>query len=175
MDDTTRSSILMAAINTVPVPSEPTTNSKGVVLATPQETWLFDVEQKAMEIAILTGSDSRLSQRLELIDRAFDKTFEPSKGFVATITGFDLEASSKRVQLTFSSLRDGEVQTENARTDRTDTPSGALMARHARSLVGHRVVVYLEMEPINSGPQKGNKARVVRYLHDLGRDTTFEG
>lgn len=164
MDTKTRTDLLIAAMNAVGPVSEPTTNSKGTEIASAAETWEFNVEQKAMEIMTMSADGSRLSRSLDVVATAHDKSHQGSKAFSATLKDLSIESSSRRAILTLRGR--GADEDEQVRTDRTDTARGALMARTAKALVGHRVMVYIEMEET---PQ-GRKVRILRHLTDLGPD-----
>lgn len=162
LDSKTRSDLLLAAITAVGQVTEPTTNSNGAVVASAKETWEHLVEQKAMELLVMGSESSRFSRALDVIATAHDKQIDTSKAFSTVIRDIEFHAKSKRVVVT---LRANDAdEDEVVRTDRTDTGRGALMARQVKALVGHRVMVYIEMERMTNG----NKVRILRHLTDLG-------
>ena len=59
---------------------------------------------------------------------------------------------------------------EKARTDRTDTYEGKVMARHLRdNLTGHRVMLWIYLEEFE-GKEGAAKMRLVKHVEDLGED-----
>lgn len=96
------------------------------------------------------------------------------KKFVGVITEVKKEQSSQRGVIT---LHTGTEQVrpgvpaghEQVRTDRTDSGgSGRALALKARSLIGHRVLVYVEVEEFIKKDKTPGKARVLRHVEDLG-------
>lgn len=166
MDTDTRTQIILAALAATPAVTEPTTNSKGTVIASADETHRYNVTRKAMDITLMTSPTSSLSRSIDLVDGAFDAARDTSKAFSAVITGVTIEGTSRRaiVALKTRVSEKNPEGAETARTDRTDTAAGALMAREANALVGHRVMVYLEMEVTRND----RNVRIVRHLVDLG-------
>lgn len=59
---------------------------------------------------------------------------------------------------------------EQVRTERTDDPVGLAMAKRLRSLVGHKVLLHVEMEQFTNKGGTVRKSRVVRHVLDLGID-----
>ena len=96
------------------------------------------------------------------------------KTFVGTVVSVKKEASSTRAIVTLNTgtarVHDGVVAgCETVRTDRTDDPDGLLMAKKVQSLKGHKVLVYVELEPgKNNDPRR---FRVLRHIVDKGLDT----
>ena len=91
-----------------------------------------------------------------------------SKVFTAVITGVAKEHSSTRGLVT---LRTRPSQfhpdgVEQARTERTDSPDGLLMARTLRGLTGHRVALWIEEQTTGDGARK---VRIIQHVKDLGR------
>lgn len=56
---------------------------------------------------------------------------------------------------------------EQIRTERTDNPVGLAMAKQVKDLVGHKVVVWVEVEQTKNGQ---SKVRVLRHVEDRGVD-----
>ncbi|WP_114906765.1 hypothetical protein [Ornithinimicrobium murale] len=162
LDSKTRTDLLLAAMNAVGAVAQPTTNSNGAVVASVSETWQHKVEQKAMEILTMGSEGSQFARALDVVATAHDKQIDTSKAFSAVIQSIELHGNSKRVLVTLHAK--GADEDETVRTDRTDTGRGALMAREVNALVGHRVMVYIEMERMSNG----NKVRILRHLTDLG-------
>ncbi|MEJ7648609.1 MAG: hypothetical protein WKF57_06080 [Nakamurella sp.] len=63
---------------------------------------------------------------------------------------------------------------EQVRTERTDDPVGLAMAKRLRSLVGHKVLLRVEMEQFVNKAGSARKSRVVRHVQDLGIDEEAE-
>jgi hypothetical protein len=122
--------------------------------------WNSLVRDQAVTIAVMLGENSSVSQALEKFGNA-------DKPFPATILGGKKETSSTRVVVNFSN-KDGE--TESIRTDRTDSPEGLAMANLVKGLVGHKVMIWKEIETYNNGQ---GKVRVLRHIEDLGKDPSF--
>lgn len=57
---------------------------------------------------------------------------------------------------------------EQVRTERTDDPVGLAVAKRLRSLKGHRVLLWVEIESFQSKSGANRKFRVVRHVEDLG-------
>jgi hypothetical protein len=126
-----------------------------------QAAWQAGVD---VMIARLTAMCSETSPAARLIEQV-----ERSKTFTATIVGGKIESSSTRVVVklkTRPSERNPDGM-EEARTERTDTPAGKAMSQRLRALKGHRVAIWVEVEPI---PGSDRKVRVVRHVEDLGVD-----
>lgn len=145
MDTTTRTQVILAAVGAA--------GPKGQDAA----EWNARVRDNAVSIAVMLGENSSVSQ-------ALDKFLASGKPFLATILGGKREQSSTRIIVRFAN-RDGEEET--IRTDRTDTPEGLAMANIVKGLVGHRVLLWKEMEDMGGGAQ-GRKVRVLRHVEDLG-------
>lgn len=96
-----------------------------------------------------------------------------AKTFIGTVTDVKKEQSSTRGVITLftntEQARDGlPAGHEQVRTDRTDSGvAGKALALKARSLIGHRVLVHVEIEEYQ-GKNGPGKVRVLRHLEDLG-------
>jgi len=124
-------------------------------------TWVAQVEQKAAQVATLTSPDSSVAKTVNAVLAA--------KVFVGTVLSVKKEATSTR-GLVIMKTRESQHHPsgcESARTDRTDNPSGRLMAKRLQALTFHRVRVWVEVEEINNG---ASKVRVIRHVEDLGLD-----
>ena len=150
IDDATRTQIVLAAVGAA--------GPKGDDAA----EWTARVRDNAVSIAVMLGDNSSVSQ-------ALDKFLAAGKPFPATILGGKREARSTRVVVQFMN-KDGEV--EAIRTDRTDTPEGLAMSNIVRGLVGHKVLVWKELEEMGGGAA-GRKVRILRHVEDLGVDPEF--
>lgn len=102
------------------------------------------------------------------------KQIEKSKTFVGVVTGVQKEQSSTRGIIT---LHTGTTRAtkgvpeghEQVRTDRTDSGiSGRALAIKAKSLIGHRVAVHVELEEFQNKQNETVKVRVLRHIEDLG-------
>ncbi len=124
-------------------------------------TWQGRVEEMIARLTAMCAETSPSARLIEQVER--------SKTFTATIVGGKIERSSTRVVVilkTRPSERNPDG-VEEARTERTDTPAGKAMSQRLRALKGHRVAIWVEVEPI---PGSDRKVRVVRHVEDLGVD-----
>lgn len=124
--------------------------------------WRASVTEKAIEIAVMCSDGSDVAKALESIGKA--------KVFVGHVVSVKKEASSTRGVVTLYTGTDREKDgvpagCEQVRTDRTDAPLGLSMARKVRDLIGHRVVVWVEVEEYNGGQ---GKVRVLRHVESQG-------
>lgn len=126
--------------------------------------WDARVNSMAGKIAVLTGEKSSVIKTIEGIRNA--------KVFPAHIVGVRKEASSTRGVVTVftgtdrDNSKNGVPQgCEQFRTERTDSPEGLAMAREVRDLIGHHVLVWIQVEDV---PGKDFKVRVVRNVQSLG-------
>lgn len=99
------------------------------------------------------------------------------KNFVGTIVKVTREKSSTRGKLLLYTGTNQEVDGvdpgyEIVRTERTDDPEGLMVASEAKSLLGHRVLVWVVLEPWANNPNK--KTRVLVHLMDLGADDRYD-
>jgi hypothetical protein len=118
------------------------------------------VREKSMELAALASGGSDLGHQ---IDRLLD-----AKVFYATILGVEREERSTRGLVTMKT-RPSKFHPdgiEKVRTDRTDNASGLAMAKKVQSLKGHRVRVWVAMEPAGDDID----VRVLAWIEDLGVD-----
>lgn len=123
------------------------------------EGWINRVNEAVARITAMCSDTSPTAKVIDQIER--------SKTFTATVLGGSREKSSTRVVLRMQT-RPSQFHPdgiEEARTERTDTPAGAAMANRLRTLIGHRVAVWVELESINDG---ATKVRVIRHVEDLG-------
>jgi len=147
MEQSELNQIVLAAINTAgPVGDDP-------------GEWSGRVHFAAAQITAMCSPASSVAKVVGGVANA--------KVFSAIVRGITKEASSTRGLVTLQTQPskfhpDG---LEPARTERTDSAQGMAMARRIRSLVGHRVLVWVEVEVINDG---ASKVRVVRWIEDLG-------
>ena len=95
------------------------------------------------------------------------------KNFVGTIAKVTREKSSTRGKVLLHTGTKKEIDGlepgyEIVRTDRTDDPDGLMVASEAKALLGHRVLVWVVLEPWASDTNR--KTRVLVHLMDLGAD-----
>lgn len=120
------------------------------------------VKKQASDIYIMTQDRSPISQHLA--------TLEKCKVFTAVITDVKKEKSSTRGVVTLKTRpsKENEKGVETARTDRTENDKnseGTAMARRLVELKGHRVLLWIYLEPMGSS---GRTVRVVKHVVDLG-------
>ena len=128
--------------------------------------WNQTIAQAAVDIAVLTNSNSPVAKRLAMLNTC--------KKFVATIQGVRKEASSTRGIVVVKAKPGPRTPDgiEMARTERTDSnPETAAFANHLRTLVGHRVLMWIEMQDMSDG---SGKVRVLQHVEDLGLDEKFD-
>lgn len=133
--------------------------------------WQAAVVGNAIQIAVMASESGAVGRALKQIEESkvftctvvsVEKEARSTRGFVIVHTGTERAAKDMRG----NPLPEGF---EVFRTERTDSPIGVAMARKIRGLIGHRVLVWVEVEPI-PGDAEGRKARVVRHVEDLGVD-----
>lgn len=174
MDDNTRTNIILAAVNAVPPVTEPLKNRDGEIIATEQEVWLAQVADKAKAIAVLTGAKSLVGHQLDVIEAAGDPENESAKIISGSILSITREESSTRGLVSIKTRVHPEYApdgVEQARTERTDTAAGLMMATRIRNeLIGHRVLLFIEQQPIKNSKKK---ARIIVHIEDLGLDESL--
>lgn len=134
-------------------------SAAGPVTEGDQSEWTVRVHDMAARIATMCSPSSSVSK---VVNGVAD-----SKVFTATVIGITKESSSTRGLVTLKTRpsKFHEDGVEQARTERTDSAVGKAMARRIRALVGHRVVLWVEVETVGDG---ASKVRVVRWVEDLG-------
>ncbi|GAB2733899.1 hypothetical protein [Nocardioides pakistanensis] len=154
MDSATRTNITAAAVM-----------SAGPVTAyEDRAAYNAAVHENAVSIAIMASESGSIGKALTQIENC--------KIFSGTVVSVKKEKSSTRGVITLNTgtdrAREGVPEgCEQVRTERTDNPIGLAMARKMREMIGHRVLVWVEVEEINNG---ANKVRVLRHAEDLGVD-----
>ena len=148
MDDATRTQVILAAVG-----------SAGPVGADKAE-WNATVAAQAVSIAVMLGENSDVS-------KALTKFANAGKPFPAVIVGGRIEASSTRLIV---KIRNKDGEEEELRTDRTDSPEGQAMSNIVRSLKGHKVLIWKEIEEFTDSKNQLRKVRVLRHIEDLGAD-----
>ena len=161
IDDAVRTQIVLGAVNAAAAKLAALTSQA----AGDQEALdrLPDLDAlTARSAAVITAAIDPKSTLARLIDAVHG-----SKVFTAVITEVVREPSSTRGLVT---LRTRPSQfhpdgIEQARTERTDSPDGLLMARTLRGLTGHRVALWIEEQTTGDGARK---VRIVQHVKDLG-------
>ena len=161
MDPTLRAQIVLGAVNAA--------TAKLLALTaqaagdTAELTRLPDLEaliaQSAAEITAAVDPKSALSRLIDAV--------HGSRVFTAVITEVVKEQSSTRGLVTLRA-RPSQFHPdgiEQARTERTDSPEGLLMARTLRALTGHRVALWIDEQTTGNGARK---VRVIQHVKDLG-------
>ncbi|WP_277212289.1 hypothetical protein [Isoptericola croceus] len=123
--------------------------------------WESEVARTAARFTAVAGNDQHPAFRaVEQVAAA--------KVFTGTVVSIVKEQSSTRGLITLhTGTERSDDGTESVRTERTDNPVGLAMAKQVRSLVGHKVVVWIEVETMKNG----NKSRVLRHIEDRGEAT----
>lgn len=157
MDHSTRTSVVAAAV----VAAGPVTGYDG------EDAWQHQVHANAVSIAVMASDTSQIARSIQSVENA--------KVFSGTVMQVRKEHSSTRGVITLHTdtdrTKDGVPEgCESVRTDRTDNPLGLAMARRVKSLVGHRVLVWVEIEEFNGGQ---GKVRVVKHVEALAPDAEF--
>ena len=175
MDDNTRTNIILAAIHSVPPVTEPLRNKRDEIVATEAEVWQARVAEKARAIAVMTGPRSKVGHDIDVIGWASEEGNDKAKIVSGTVLSINLESSSTRglVQMkTKAHPQWAPNGVEEARTERTDTAEGLMMAQRIRQeLMGHRVLAFIEMQTVGDGTRK---VRVIRHIEDLGIDEAVQ-
>ena len=150
MEQSIRTQVILAAINAV----GPQVGNLAL-----KSEWDAAVEQKAVSIALLTKADSAIAKAIDII--------ETCSVYTATIISVNKEESSTRAiaRLKTKPSTNYPDGIEPIRTERTDNPSGLAMARLMRSLIGHKVVIWKEIQKYDGGT-----GRIVRHVEDKGLD-----
>lgn len=125
--------------------------------------------QKAWDIDDLTREGSKVAKGVTDIARYTDPANKDFKIFHGVIHGVFINKTTTRctVRMFTNVTERREDGMEDVNTERTDRVDGMAIAKKAKALKGHRVLVYVEMESFTS---KGDvkKMRVIRRIKDLG-------
>lgn len=123
-----------------------------------QADWDLEIHEMAARITAMCSPTSSVAKTIQSV--------AASKVFTGVILSVKREESSTRGLVTIQGKpsKFHEDGVETARTDRTDGASGLAMARRLRKLVGHRVVLWVEVEQIKDG---ASTVRVIRHVEDL--------
>lgn len=161
MDAATRMSLVLAAVNAAgPANGDP--------------NYVFAVADKAAQIMNMTQDGSPVAELLSQMEQV--------KPFVATVLSVRREMPSTRGVLTFKAAKttkpdkvnkdaisgeDLAPGVEQARTQRTDAPMGAGLAKKLQSLTGYEVLLYIGHEQfVKNGDTL--KMRVVLHAEPIG-------
>lgn len=125
--------------------------------------WEARVMEQIANVTVMATSD-----RSDFVRQA--ESMKSAKTFVGHVVGVRKEASSTRGIVTLFTATDRAKDgipagCEEARTERTDNAFGLHTARRLRELIGHKVLVWVEVETYGNG---AGKVRVVRHVQDLG-------
>lgn len=125
------------------------------------------LRQATLEIASLLSERSNLSVALDQF-RACDP-----KPFVGTIVSVKLDKKTRRAIVHYRAAKPGENVAEDG-TERISTEpvykdDGFGMATLAKTLIGHHVLIYKQIESFTSNGET-KRGRVLRWLVDLGED-----
>lgn len=125
----------------------------------------------------LVAELSEGSTSWKLIDRLTGNADLELKRFVGTVVKVTREKTSTRGKLLLYTGTKKEIDGvdpghEYVRTERTDDPEGLMLASEAKALIGHRVLLWVVLEPWANNADK--KTRVVLHLMDLGADTHYD-
>jgi len=128
-----------------------------------QNDWMVSIQDMAARITAMCTPNSSVAKVIQGVAN--------SKVFTGVVLGIVKEDSSTRGVVTIrgrpSKFHEDGIET--ARTERTDSPVGLAMAKRIRRLVGHRIVLWVEVEQIRDG---SSKTRVIRHVEDLGMAET---
>lgn len=149
------------------------TTATDIILAAAASTpdqpgWMAAVQQKAALLAVLVNPASPFAKTIEAVAtgdvkvfsgivRSVDYNPKMRRHFVA------LETGTSKGGLKGINNRDLPLGQESVRTDFADS-GGDDMAAVAREHMGQRVRVYVHMEPITEGAQKGQSVRIVKFI-----------
>ncbi|MEH0110587.1 hypothetical protein V6N00_12825 [Tersicoccus sp. MR15.9] len=129
-----------------------------------QEDWKHGLNRNLKQITVLLNDQSSASKIVDMIHNA-----KPVMGVLLYVTK---EASSTRgfIGLKTRESKWAKDGIETARTERTDTSPEALeFCRQLRALIGHRVLVRIDMQEYDGG-----KLRVAQHVEDLGPAKDFD-
>lgn len=125
------------------------------------------VRQRIVELTVAAlnanNPDSRIAKTIDQIQECHV--------FPAILLGGSKDENTGRTIVRIKADNPGQQAdadgNETINTERTFIPEGAAMTALARSLVGHRVLVFKQVEVFTSGGQT-KKGKVLRHLVDLG-------
>lgn len=163
----------LVAAGMVPPVTDADVASLGKNPPSPAEWWEALVADKAKELLAMSSGKTRLgSEVASVLPKEQRESDAPEvKVFKGVVQSFRTEPTSGRVvvQIFTGTKRTFEgvpVGSELVRTEHLSNPHGRMLARKARDLVGHEVLVFVEMQPMESVP--GQSVRIAKFLRDLG-------
>lgn len=131
-----------------------------------QSEWDAKLKANAKSLSLMLNDNSDVAKSINMLAEC--------KNFVGIILGVQKEESSTRgfVALKTTPSKFNDEGIESVRTERTDSSeeAKAFASRLRRELVGHRVLVWVEMQETKSG----QKVRVLQHVQDLGLDPEFD-
>ncbi|MCC3292850.1 hypothetical protein [Arthrobacter sp. zg-Y1110] len=128
--------------------------------------WNTRLRANTKKLTILLGENSNLAKTIEMV--------QGCKVFSGTVLHVAKEASSKRgfVGLKTTPSKFNEDGVESVRTEITENNPEALeFCRQIRSLEGHRVLVWVEMQ---TNEDATRKFRILQHIEDLGIDPDYD-
>lgn len=133
----------------------------GILMTGPRDPEVDPREWEARVLENTLDAQSLMSDGSRLY-----KTVEGIKVYSAVVDAIQKEKKSTRGLVTLkvkpsTYAKDG---IEQVRTERTDRPDGLAMAKKIKGLIGHKVVIFKEIEVMANG----NKSAVIRHVKDLG-------
>lgn len=157
MDTATRMQLVAAAVNAAGPQSNYANTGE----------WSAAVSDLAVQLTAWGSDRSPIAQRIGVVESA--------KVFSATIMSVRREHASTRGYIilhtgTTHESQDVPLGYEVIRTDRTDTTIGLNMARRVRGLIGHKVLVWMDLEAHTSSTKK---TRVIKHIEPLRVDHEF--
>lgn len=131
-----------------------------------QAEWDARLKANAKSLSLMLNDNSDVARSINMLAEC--------KNFVGTILGVQKEESSTRgfVALKTTPSKFNDEGVESVRTERTDSSdeAKAFASRLRRELIGHRVLVWVEMQETKAG----QKVRVLQHVQDLGEDPEFD-
>jgi len=133
----------------------------GILMTGPRDPEVDPREWEARVLENTLDAQSLMSDGSRLY-----KTVEGIKVYSAVVDAIQKEKKSTRGLVTLkvkpsTYAKDG---IEQVRTERTDRPDGLAMAKKIKGLIGHKVLIFKEIEVMANG----NKSAVIRHVKDLG-------
>ncbi|KYH43887.1 hypothetical protein [Branchiibius sp. NY16-3462-2] len=159
-------SALIAAYSMVPMPTVEQMAAENLPFS-PAEYREALVAEQAKQLLMSTSPGGRLFADVAPVANG-------EKVFRSIVAGVSTEASSGRVIVTLHSRVSDRTPdgTETIRTEHLSNPFGRVTARIARDLIGHKVLVFGEMQEMTG--RAGQKVRVLKGLKDLGTASQAE-
>ncbi|MGK3708777.1 hypothetical protein [Arthrobacter sp. IK3] len=154
LDTKERNDIILAAVNmTGPVGDD-------------LPDWNTRVRANTKKLTIMLGETSELAKTIDMVQNC--------KVFSGTILHVAKEKTSKRgfVGLKTTPSKFNPDGVESVRTEITENnPEALAFCRQLRSLEGHRVLVWVEMQ---TNEDATRKFRILQHVEDLGLDPEYD-